>query len=160
MTLALLDTNVILDALLDRQPWSADAKALWQAHLNNQFAAHVTATSLTDIFHVFSSVFLMMELFFLKEKFGYISRRHAGKDRAWLAIQACLDQLYVISVGFNELQIAATLGDSDFEDNLQIACAMTAQLDVIVTRDFSGFAASSIPVLTPQQMLATLSDGN
>jgi hypothetical protein len=101
-----------------------------------------------------------LRLFFLKEKFGYISRRHAGKDRAWLAIQACLDQLYVISVGFNELQIAATLGDSDFEDNLQIACAMTAQLDVIVTRDFSGFAASSIPVLTPQQMLATLSDGN
>jgi predicted nucleic acid-binding protein len=65
MTLALLDTNVILDALLDRQPWSADAKALWQAHLNNQFAAHVTATSLTDIFHVFSSVFLLIDCFAL-----------------------------------------------------------------------------------------------
>ena len=140
MIRALLNTNVILDALLDRQPWSADANALWQAHLNNQFAAHITATSLTDIF--------------------YISRRHANRDRAWLAVQACLDQLYVISVGFNELQMAATFGDSDFEDNLQIACAMTAQLDMIVTRDFSGFATSSIPVLTPQQMLATLSDGN
>lgn len=31
MTRALFDTNVILDALLDRQPWSTDAKALWQA---------------------------------------------------------------------------------------------------------------------------------
>jgi predicted nucleic acid-binding protein len=140
MTRALFDTNVILDVLLDRHPWSADAKVLWQAHLNNQFAAHVTATSLTDIF--------------------YISRRHAGRDRAWLTIQACLDQLHVISVGFNELQVAATLGGSDFEDNLQIACAMAAQLDVIVTRDSSGFATSSIPVFTPQQMLAALSDDN
>ena len=140
MTRALLDTNVILDALLDRQPWSTDARVLWQAHLNNQFAAHVTATSLTDIF--------------------YISRRHAGRDRAWLAVLACLDQLYVISVGFTELQVAATLGGSDFEDNLQIACAMTAQLDMIVTRDSSGFATSSIPVLTPQQMLATLSSNS
>jgi predicted nucleic acid-binding protein len=140
MTRALFDTNVILDALLDRLPWSADAKALWQAHLNNQFAAHVTATSLTDIF--------------------YISRRHAGRDRAWLAVEACLDQLYVIPVGFSELQMAATLGDSDFEDNLQISCAMTAQIDAIVTRDPSGFATSSIPVLTPQQMLATLTSSN
>jgi predicted nucleic acid-binding protein len=140
MTRALFDTNVILDVLLNRHPWSADAKALWQAHMNNQLAAHVTATSLTDIF--------------------YISRRHAGRDRAWQAIQACLDQLYVISVGFNELQVATTLGSSDFEDNLQIACTMTAQLDVIVTRDPSGFAASSIPVLTPQQMLSRLSGGN
>lgn len=140
MIRALLDTNVILDALFDRQPWSADSKALWQAHLNHQFAAHVTATSLTDIF--------------------YIGRRHAGRDKAWLAIQACLDQLYVIAVGFNELQIAATLGDGDFEDNLQMACATTAHLDVIVTRDPSGFSTSSVPVLSPQEMLATLISGN
>lgn len=126
--------------MLDRQPWSTDAKALWQAHLNNQFAAYVTATTLTDIF--------------------YISRRHAGKDKAWLAVHACLDQLYVIAVGFKELQVAARLGDSDFEDNLQTACAMAAQLDVIVTRDPSGFTESSIPILTPQQMLSRLSSGN
>ncbi|RJP27095.1 MAG: hypothetical protein C4527_13910 [Candidatus Omnitrophota bacterium] len=57
-------------------------------------------------------------------------------------------------------KVATRLGGSDFEDNLQIACAMTAQLDVIVTRDPSGFAASSIPVLTSQQMLLRLSGGN
>jgi len=140
MTHALLDTNVVLDTLFDRQPWSADAKTLWQAHLNNQLAAYITATSLTDVF--------------------YISRRHAGRDRAWLAVQACLDQLYIISVGSNELHVATTMEGSDFEDNLQIACAMAVQLDVIVTRDPSGFVASSIPILTPQQMLSRLSSGN
>ncbi len=39
MTRALFDTNVVLDVLLDRPPWSTDAKALWQAHANNQLAA-------------------------------------------------------------------------------------------------------------------------
>ena len=45
----LLDTNVILDALLDRQPWAAEAKTIWAAHLEGQLAAHVTTTSLTDV---------------------------------------------------------------------------------------------------------------
>lgn len=30
-----LDTNVVLDALLDRQSWNAQARAIWQAHLDN-----------------------------------------------------------------------------------------------------------------------------
>ena len=29
MKRVLLDTNVVLDALLDRQPWSADAIQIW-----------------------------------------------------------------------------------------------------------------------------------
>jgi predicted nucleic acid-binding protein len=52
----LFDTNVILDALLDRPPWNVNAKALWKAHLNDQFAAYVTATSLTDIFYTLNLI--------------------------------------------------------------------------------------------------------
>jgi predicted nucleic acid-binding protein len=48
MIRVLLDTNVILDALLDREPWAADAKRIWAAHLEKQLAAHVTATSLAE----------------------------------------------------------------------------------------------------------------
>ena len=50
MIRALLDTNVILDALLERPPWSSDAKVLWQIQRDEQFLAYITATSLTDIF--------------------------------------------------------------------------------------------------------------
>ncbi len=60
---ALLDTNVILDALLDRTPWNIQANAIWQAQLDKQFVAYVTATTLTDIF--------------------YISRRYGGLEKAW-----------------------------------------------------------------------------
>jgi len=34
MIRVLLDTNVVLDALLDRQPWNVQARAIWQAHLD------------------------------------------------------------------------------------------------------------------------------
>ena len=59
---ALLDTNVILDVLLERHPWSIDATTLWQAKVDNLFVVYVPATSLTDIF--------------------YITRRHAGREKA------------------------------------------------------------------------------
>ena len=137
---ALLDTNVIIDALLERAPWETDAGAIMQADLDGQFVAYVTATSLTDIF--------------------YVTRRQAGRERAWELVRATLNQLSIISVGGDELEAAVMLEGNDFEDNLQIACAMSLQLDFIVTRDSSGFTGSPLPVLTPQQLLSRLSEAN
>jgi len=136
MIRVLLDTNVVLDALLDRKPWSTDARAIWQAHLNNQIAAHMMASAVTDIF--------------------YIARRHAGLDRAWVAVQACLDQLYLIPVGIGELQAAASFGGDDFEDDLQMACAARVGLDALVTRDPGGFARSAVEVIEPAECLSRL----
>ncbi len=52
MTRVLLDTNVVLDVLLERDPWVVQAKTIWGAHLDHRIAAHITATSLTDIFYL------------------------------------------------------------------------------------------------------------
>ena len=135
---ALLDTNVILDVLIDRTPWSTDAVAPWQAKFEGQFVACVTVTSLTDVF--------------------YITRRYAGIEKAWQAVHTSLDQLSVLPVGIDELRLATTLNGNDFEDNLQIACVINRQLDLIVTRDLAGFPRNSIPILTPQQMLLQLTE--
>ena len=137
---ALLDTNVILDALLDRTPWNIQANAIWQAQLDKQFVAYVTATTITDIF--------------------YISRRYGGVEKAWQLVHAVLNQLPIISVGPRELQLATRLGGNDFEDNLQVACAVNRQLDFIITRNLEGFSETNIPILTPQQMLLRLSKGD
>lgn len=134
---ALLDTNVVLDALLDRTPWNVQANVIWQAQLDKRFVAYVTATTLTDIF--------------------YISRRYGGLEKAWQLVHAVLDQVSVISVSIRELQLATTLMGSDFEDNLQVACAINRQLDLIVTRNLAGFSGNNIQILTPQQMLLRLS---
>ncbi len=137
MTRVLLDTNVVLDALLNRDPWVAQAKTIWAAHLDNRIAAHITATSLTDIF--------------------YLSRRLIDRTKAWTAVRTCLDQLYILPVGLPVLQAAVRFGDGDFEDHLQIASAVAANLDAIVTRDEAGFRNCPVSVFTPAQLVAQLS---
>ena len=136
MNRVLLDTNVVLDALLERHPWVVEAKTIWAAHLDYRIAAHITATSLTDIF--------------------YLSRRLVDRTRAWIAVGTCIDQLYILPVGLPVLQAAARIGDGDFEDHLQITSAVAANLDAIVTRDGAGFRNSPISVLTPAQLIAQL----
>jgi hypothetical protein len=47
----------------------------------------------------------------------------------------------------------------NFEDNLQVACAVLTRLDAIVTRDPRGFAGSPVPVLAPARLLAQIPKG-
>lgn len=42
------------------------------------------------------------------------------------------------------------------EDAVQIACAVTQRLEVILTRDTKDFASSTIPVLSVRQLLEQL----
>ena len=44
----LLDTNVILDVLLNRAPWVTEAKAVWQAHADGRITGYMTATTMGD----------------------------------------------------------------------------------------------------------------
>lgn len=136
MKRVLLDTNVVLDVLLDRQPWSPKATQIWQAHLAGRVEAHLIATSLTNIF--------------------YVSRKLVGRERAWQGVHTCLDQLCIIAVDGAQLQAAVAMGGRDLEDNLQIACATAAQLATIVTRDPAGFTNCPIEVLSPDELLQQL----
>ncbi len=55
MKQVLFDTNVVLDALLKRAPWDADAAACWQASDDGKILGCLTASTLTDIFYIAST---------------------------------------------------------------------------------------------------------
>jgi predicted nucleic acid-binding protein len=99
--LVLLDTNVVLEVLLERQPWFKDSRALWKAHLDERITAYLTATSITNVF--------------------YIARRLTTQQQAWTAVERCLRTFEIISVDRRMLTHALTLLGRDFEDNLEIA---------------------------------------
>ena len=136
----LLDTNVILDALLNRQPFVAEAQQILQAVDRAQVSAYLTATTITDIF--------------------YLARKALGKGPTIKAINFCLDTFQICAVDKQTLQTAAKLKGNDFEDNLQIACAIASGLDAIVTRDKADFKTAAITVMEPAELLSRLSSSS
>lgn len=132
----LIDTNIILDFLLERELFLQDAEALFQAISSGQLVGYVTATTLTDIF--------------------YIARRHTQSfERAREAVEIYLATMEVCTVNRTVLEAALTSSIPDFEDAVQVASAVTEGLDAIVTRD-RNFVTSLIPIFSVAQVLQNL----
>lgn len=133
----LIDTNIVLDFLLQREPFFQDAELLFQAIDTGQVVGYVTATTLTDIF--------------------YISRKHTCSiEQARQAVSGTLIAMAICPVNRAVLESAFGSGLVDFEDAVQIACAVAQGLDAILTRDTQGFLSSSVPVLLTQELLQQL----
>ena len=132
----LLDTNVVLDVLLERGEWLAEASIIWQASADGRLESCVTASSLTDIY--------------------YISRRLKGKETARQTIQKCLQILTILAVNKETLEQAYSLDLADFEDAVQIASAARNRLDAILTRNPKDFIGSSVRVLSPTDLVTAL----
>ena len=121
----LIDTNIALNFLLQRQPFFQDAELLFQAIDSGQVIGYVTATTLTDIF--------------------YIARRHTRSvEQARQAIIEILSVMEICPVSRVVLESALGFGLVDFEDAVQVACAVAQGLDVILTRDRQDFSSSPV----------------
>ncbi len=137
----LIDTNIVLDFLLEREPFYQNAQLLFQAIDSRRVVGYIAATTLTDIF--------------------YISRRHTRNvELARQAILEILTAMKICPVNRAVLESAFGSGLSDFEDAVQIACAVSEGLDAILTRDKQGFIHSSIPVLSIDELFQRLEADN
>ena len=83
-------------------------------------------------------------------------RRQAGIPAAFTAIDRVFAAFGLFTVDVPLLQQARALPGNDFEDNVQIACATNAQMDLIITRNLADFRSSPIPVIEPSQVAAYL----
>ena len=129
----LIDTNVVLDLLLQREPFATSAIALFEQIERGNLAGYIAATTITNIF--------------------YIIRKTEGREVAIAAIHRLLIGLQFCAVDRQTVTTALTLGLKDFEDSIQLACATIAQLDAIVTRDRKDFIGSTLPVYSPTEIL-------
>jgi predicted nucleic acid-binding protein len=133
----LLDTNVVLDAVLKREKWLTETLAVLEAHEKGQIEIFLSANSITDVY--------------------YIVRRQTDRTVAKASVEWCLATFTIASVTGQTLRTAINLNGKDFEDNVQIACVNELGLDGIVTRDGADFQATGVPVFTPQTLLTELS---
>ncbi len=137
----LIDTNILLDFLLQRESFFHDAEQLFQAIDSDQIVGYATATTLTDIF--------------------YIARRHTGNiEQARQAVSETLTAMEICPVNREVLEVAFSSGLADYEDAIQVACAVAQGLDAILTRDSQVFLNSSVPVLSVQECLHRLEEPN
>ena len=133
----LIDTNIILDFLLQREPLFQDAERLFQAVGNGEVVGYVTATTLTDVF--------------------YIARRHTQSlDKAKQAVSETLAAMAVCPVDRDILESALNSNCDDFEDAVQICSAVAQGLDAIVTRNAKDFSGSSLPIYSSNDLLTQL----
>jgi predicted nucleic acid-binding protein len=132
----LLDTNVILDFLLDRPPFADAATAVWQANEQSRFEGYISAITPINVF--------------------YIARRIKGADVARQMVAGLLAACQVCLIDSLVLQSALALPLRDYEDAVQHASAAVSQMEAIVTRDTRDYTGATLPVLTPQDFLDQL----
>lgn len=136
----LIDTDVIIDFFMNRQPFVVQAAALWQANRSGQFEGFVAAITPINLF--------------------YIGRKALGANQARQAVQDLLAEFKVCEVNQSVLESALLLAISDFEDAVQHESASGCGLDTIVTRNLNDYKGATLPVLSPTAFLSQLSSAN
>ena len=129
MKTVFVDTNVILDVLLQNDDFWKDSLKVFQLAELGRIRAYVSASSMTDIF--------------------YVAKKKLTIPVAREAVKKLLGLFSIIGVDGEDLQGALTLPIDDMEDALQAWCAKKARVDTLITRDIGGFQNSDIPVVTP-----------
>jgi predicted nucleic acid-binding protein len=132
----LLDINVLLDVLLDREPWSAAASLLLAEIECGSAEGYVAAHTLPTVY--------------------YVVGRAGDRKLAAAAVGDLLRILDIAQVTRMELQEALTYSVPDFEDAVQAAAARAIGADYLVTRNERDFRDSPVPVADPPTVLALL----
>ena len=86
----------------------------------------------------------------------YICQRHAGQTAADDAIDICLEAFDVCPLYRECILAARRIPGNDFEDNLQVACAISDFMQGLVTRNPRDFANAPIRVYTPAELFEVL----
>ena len=133
----LVDINVVLDVVLEREPWVAEAALLLSAIQRTRAQGHVAGHTLPTVYYI------------VRE-----NRKSATAARA--AVATLLDILEVVPVEKEDFRRALTMGMADYEDAVQANCALKVGADCIVTRNPADFRKSPVRTLAPGAVLAAL----
>ncbi len=132
----LFDTNVVLDLLLDREPFVEDALYLFTKVERSEITGLLCATTVTTI--------------------HYLIGKALGAKEASRHIKTLLSLFEIAPVNRSVLDEALEAGFHDFEDGVLYASALKAGAEAIVTRDLSEFKKAKIPVYTPDELVSAL----
>lgn len=134
--IAVVDTNVVLDVMLGREPHLAASSTVFAAVETGRCRGLLCATTITTI--------------------HYIVARKIGSRASLVRIAEMMSIFGIAAV--NQAVLGSALGRDmpDFEDAVIHDAAIQAGGQCIVTRNVDDFAAATIPVYNPEQFIAAL----
>lgn len=133
MLSALLDTNILLDLLLEDRPESTAAAELVEFVAENRVRCCVGASSLKDVY--------------------YVARKYQPDEVVRTFIGACMDLFEVLPLDEATCRAALNSSEPDFEDGIVREGAESAGCDLIVTRDAAAFMHAHLRSVTATELV-------
>lgn len=130
----LIDTNILLDYLLEREPFFEDAKSIMVLCADGKVKGCIAAHSVLNMF------------FILRKDFNAKERREVLSNLCSIFDVEGIDKTKLLSGLENE-------DFSDFEDCLQMECAKSYGASYIVTRNVADYSTSEIKAIMPKDYL-------
>ena len=134
--IVLIDTNVVMDVVFTNAKLADGSRAILDYAEQKLFTGYISASAITDIF--------------------YLSKKRLGKNVAKEVIKELLKIFYPATVTDSHIYKALDLDWNDFEDSVQFVVGEGLAVDYIVTRNIHDFSSSSIPTVTPEQFIKTI----
>jgi len=135
----LIDTNVVLDYVLKREPFAKDALDCLELLISSNSKIWLTASTITDIY--------------------YVTRRSLRDgEKAKGIIAKLLNGFQISGVDKQDCLNALALNIGDYEDALVSVCAKKVKAEYIITRNTKDFETSPVPAIAPSSFLNSLSD--
>jgi predicted nucleic acid-binding protein len=130
----LIDTNIIVDVALERQPFYVESQKILSLTYHQQIEGYISASTVSDLY--------------------YIIRKIKGRPLTIEFLQSIATFCPIATVDQAVIAMASTVNFKDFEDAIQYSTAITHQMDAIVTRNPKDFAnATHLKILTPHQLI-------
>ena len=125
-TKAFLDTNIILDIICQREAF-AEASTILELGIRGELALFCTSLTIANCI--------------------YCSRKQLGMDKAKALLKELCRFIHIAPSGQEQINLAFSTTNPDFEDALQYFSAEAIEADVILTRNEKHFIHSAIPVM-------------
>ena len=130
----LIDTNIILDWFLKRDPFYEDATKLLNKCWFSDIRAYLTVHSICDMFYIIDKKF--------------------DSDENKKLLQLLINRNDIISETKSDIDsFIKNHNWTDLEDGLQMQTAENCKLDYIITRNVDDFSFSSVPAIEPVAFL-------
>lgn len=128
-----LDTNIIVDLIADRKPFSKYSIEIFKKAEEKKIKLFTSSHSIATT--------------------HYLLKKYLEEKKLRDVLYNLLDYVTVIAVDTDVLKKGLRSKHKDFEDSIQILCASTIEkIDCIVTRNTKDFRDSEILVLTPDEL--------